>query len=163
MMPESSVGAGIVSPVEGFAHVWESATVLRGWQFAYVGDRTLMMLKPSSGSYRLLNCSSVYGASALPSATTAEALPCGLVVEGSLPSAAYCEHTREHCLLAPQCGWCESSGQCVAASEDGVCFGGCPDGQLLYATSAWQPEGVGLVEGGPPVFLESAMLATQVR
>ena len=166
MVPESILGdAGFVAPVDGFAHRWESATVLRGWQFSYVGQHTLMMLKPSTGSYRMLNCSQVYTPAPPPpgGAARAEALPCTLLVEGTLPTAAYCEHSREHCLLAPHCGWCESLGQCVASNEDGVCFGGCPDGQLLYATSSWQPEGVGLVEGGPSVLLESAMLATQAR
>ena len=57
-----------------------------------------------------------------------------------------------------------------------MCFGGCPDGQLLYSASAWQPEGLvegggggaaaALVEGGP-VLLEReearGMLASQVR
>merc|ERR1719231_748212 len=34
-----------VTSVDGFAHRWEASSVLRGWQFAYVGQRTLMMLK----------------------------------------------------------------------------------------------------------------------
>ena len=45
------------APSDGFERRWEAQGVLRGWQFAYVGARTLMMLKPATGSYRLLNCS----------------------------------------------------------------------------------------------------------
>ena len=125
---------------DGFEHRWESQTVLRGWQFAYVGRQMLMMLKPSSGAYRLLNCSAVYTSSSTrPRAAVAAGLaggpPCPLVVEGSLPHKAPCEHSREQCLLAPQCGWCQSTDKCVSANEDGVCSGHCPDGQLLYSTA----------------------------
>ena len=38
--------------------------------------------------------------------------------------------------MAPHCGYCESSQACVPANEDGVCFGSCADGQLLYGSSA---------------------------
>ena len=161
---------GFVPPVDGFTLRWESGSVLRGWQATYVGAQTLMLLKPASGSYRILNCSAIYApGNALPAAAAAAGLaggpPCALLVEGGLPEHAPCNHTREHCLLAPHCGWCESASQCVAANEDGVCFGNCPDGQLLYSTNAWQPE---LVEGGPPLLLEQSareqsMLASQVR
>ena len=115
---------------------------MRGWQFAHVGKQLLMMLKPASGAYRLLNCSSLYGRSAaLPAAAAAAGaaaagVPCALVVEGALPRSAPCGYSREHCLLAPQCGWCQSSAQCVPADEEGVCAGVCPDGQLLFSTAA---------------------------
>lgn len=112
--------------------------MLRGWQISYVGAQTLMMVKPATGSYRLLNCSAVYASGPLPAAAAAAGVaggpPCSLLVEGTLPERAPCEHTREHCILAPRCGWCESTSQCVAANEDGVCFGSCPGGELLYAS-----------------------------
>ena len=121
MVPESTLGEG-VAPVDGFAHRWEASSILRGWQFSYVGQQTLMMLKPATGSYRLLNCSEeVYGAGSPKAAT--EGPPCSLLVEGQLPTFAPCEHTKDKCLLAPHCGWCESSSKCVAANEDGVCYG----------------------------------------
>ena len=129
-----------IAPAEGYALRWEASSVLRGWQFAYVGAQTLMMLKPAGGTYRLLNCSAVYTRGALPPAAAASGIaggpPCSLLAEGTLPEHAPCNHTREHCLLAPHCGWCESSSQCVAASEDGVCFGSCPGNALLYGMSA---------------------------
>ena len=72
-----------------------------------------------------------------PSAAAAGAaggVPCAVIVEGQLPQRAPCSHTRDHCLLAPHCGWCESTAKCVAADEEGVCFGNCPGGQLLYTS-----------------------------
>lgn len=138
MVPESTLGEG-VAPVDGFAHRWEASSILRGWQFSYVGQQTFMMLKPATGSYRLLNCSEEVYCAGSPKAAT-EGPPCSLLVEGQLPTFAPCEHTKDKCLLAPHCGWCESSSKCVAANEDGVCYGGCPDGQLLYLSSSWQPE-----------------------
>jgi hypothetical protein len=127
------------APSDGFAHRWEASSLLRGWQAAYVGAQTLMLLKPASNAYRMLNCSSIYSPGrSLPSGASAIGAaggpPCALVVEGTLPERAPCDLDREHCLLAPQCGWCESQSQCVAANEDGVCFGNCPGGQLLYAS-----------------------------
>ena len=129
---------------DGFERRWELQSVLRGWQFAYVGSQTLMMLKPASGSYRLLNCSAVYEpSSSLPEeaviAGVAGGPPCALLVEGTLPTQAPCAHSREHCLLAPQCGWCQSSQTCVSANEDGVCSGECADGQLLYGVTGSVP------------------------
>ena len=95
----------------------------------------MLATRPSS----LLNCSAVYAAGALPPAAAAAGavggIPCGLLVEGQLPQRAPCSHSREDCMLAPQCGWCESSAKCVAADEEGVCFGSCPGGQLLYAST----------------------------
>ena len=43
--------------------------------------------------------------------------------------------------MAPGCGWCESSAQCMQANEEGGCFGDCPNGQLLYGTTT-APTGV---------------------
>ena len=164
MLPEASpIGDG-VEFVDGFVNRWEASTMLRGWQFTYVGQRSVMMIKPQSGSYRLLNCSDVYAAGTPPVSASGQAAgpPCALVLEGQLPNVAPCSHTREHCLQAPHCGWCESSSECVPANENGACFGGCPDSQLLYVNS-WQPESR-LVEQSP-VLLEAGegLLRSQVR
>jgi hypothetical protein len=147
-LPAAGKGAGAwslepdegVVPVDGFGNRWESTSVLRGWQFTYVGAKTLMMLKPTVGRYRILDCAALYEASAaLPTeaavAGVAGGPPCALLVEGTLPTQAPCSYSREHCLLAPQCGWCESSQACVAANEEGVCSGTCADGQLLYGVN----------------------------
>ena len=129
-----------VPPSDGFELRWESGTVLRGWQASYIGAHTLMLLKPATSAYRVLNCSGLYGASAAAISAAARASgvgngpPCPLLLEGSLPSRGYCEHSKDHCLLAPHCGWCASSDKCVPANEDGVCFGSCPDGQLIYSS-----------------------------
>ena len=74
----------------------------------YIGAQTLMLLKSSSSSYRLLNCSALYAPGSLTlvaaAAGATDGPPCSLLVEGLLPVRAPCSHSREHCLLAPHCG-----------------------------------------------------------
>ena len=117
---------------------WEAHTVLRNWRFVYVGSETLLMLKPTTGAYRALNCSAVYADLA---SDAASGLPCSLLLEGTVPAAPPCDYAKEGCLMAPGCGWCESSAQCMQANEEGGCFGDCPNGQLLYGTTT-APTGV---------------------
>ena len=45
---------------DAFARRWEAFSAHRDWQFTYTGGEVLMMLKPTSGAYRVLNCSAVY-------------------------------------------------------------------------------------------------------
>ena len=110
----------------------------QNWRFVYVGSETLLMLKPTTGAYRALNCSAVYADLA---SDAASGLPCSLLLEGTVPAAPPCDYAKEGCLMAPGCGWCESSAQCMQANEEGGCFGDCPNGQLLYGTTT-APTGV---------------------
>ena len=122
---------------DAFARRWEAFSAHRDWQFTYTGGEVLMMLKPASGAYRVLNCSAVYADElAVDAGANALGLPCALVQDGALPESATCDYDKEACLMAPHCGFCESSQACVPANEDGVCFGSCVDGQLLYGSSA---------------------------
>ena len=124
---------------DAFTRHWEAPTILRGWHFAHAGGDLMMMLKPATAAYRTLNCSSLY-ADRLPSGDlgggSVAGPPCSLILEGSLPDNAPCGYDKSHCLMAPHCGWCQSSGQCVPANEDGVCSGSCAHGQLLYGSMA---------------------------
>ena len=110
----------------------------------YVGSETLLMLKPTTGAYRALNCSAVYADLA---SDAASGLPCSLLLEGTVPAAPPCDYAKEGCLMAPGRGWCESSAQCMQANEEGGCFGDCPNGQLLYGTTT-APTVTGGAEGG---------------
>ena len=158
---EESAQALALPAADGFSLRWESTSVLRGWQASFVGSQSLMLLKPASGSYRMLNCSALYTASpALPQAAAAAALangvPCTLALEGTLPSRDYCAHSKDDCLLAPQCGWCNSLGKCVPSNEDGVCFGTCPDGQLLYSAGNAPGGASSTLTAKPAAALEAA-------
>ena len=88
---------------DGFEHRWESQTVLRGWQFAYVGQM-LMMLKPSSARTVCSTARQCTPRRARCLAAVAAGLaggpPCPLVVEGSLPPHKHHASTAEQCLLA---------------------------------------------------------------
>ena len=122
---------------DAFARRWEAFTAHRDWQFTYTGGEVVMMVKPTSGAYRVLNCSAVYADELYPAAgANALQLPCAVVQDGALPESAACDYDKDACLMAPHCGFCESSHACVPANEDGVCFGSCADGQLLYGSSA---------------------------
>ena len=138
----------VESGADAFARRWEAFSPHRDWEFVYTGGEMVMMLKPGSGAYRVLNCSAVY-ADQLPADAGANALglPCAVMQDGALPEAATCAYEKDSCLMAPHCGWCESSRSCVAANEDGVCFGSCADGQLLYGSSA--PSSASLMQQVP--------------
>ena len=129
----------VESSADVFLRRWESSTILRGWHPTHVGGDLVMLLKPATAAYRTLNCSALFS-DRLPSGGleggSLAGPPCTLLLEGSLPDNAPCNYDKAHCLMAPSCGWCQSSSQCVPANEDGVCSGSCAHGQLLYGSLA---------------------------
>jgi len=124
---------------EVFFHRWHSSTVVRGWHYEHTGGDAVIMLNPTTGAYRSLNCSTLYSdappSDATTAATTSPGLPCTLMLQGLLPENAPCAYAKDQCLMAPHCGWCVSSGQCMPTNEDGVCSGSCANGQLLYGST----------------------------
>ena len=102
----------VESGADAFARRWEAFSPHRDWEFVYTGGEMVMMLKPGSGAYRVLNCSAVY-ADQLPADAGANALglPCAVMQDGALPEAATCAYQKDSCLMAPHCGWCEEIGR----------------------------------------------------
>jgi len=131
--------ASVENSVDVFMRRWEAPTILRGWQFTHVGGDLVMMFKAATTAYRTLNCTALFHDGLKSSSLAGAGLtgpPCSLVLEGSLPDNAPCDYDKPHCLMAPHCGWCQSSSQCVPANEDGMCSGTCAHGQLLYGSLA---------------------------
>ena len=89
-----------------------------------------MMLKPSSGAYRVLNCSALYAADdelgAL--AQTLQSAAAGAAAAAAAAPAAPCAAmpSCERCAEREQCGWCTG--------------GGAQPGRCLQATAMAQAE-----------------------